>query len=249
MFKPCSKIKSSTFSLIEVLVVFAVIGVLLSLLQPSLKKVIEQANLITCSNNYRFIFMNTDSYTHDNMFYPNALTNLAWTNRGKITWDDLLGMEYDGRNISLASAESWTITYTNDGARTIQNQYHCPSDTRVQSNRAIRSYGLNTNRYSNSIRQGFSNFYDYGTRWSAHISEVPAPAKTFLFAERFVGFLGNLSAGVPYPNWQNTAPPHIDQFNYLFADGHSERFYLEDTFNPNIPAHHAGKYWTRDPND
>jgi prepilin-type processing-associated H-X9-DG protein len=242
-------ITQSCFSFIELIVVFAILAILASLLQPSLKKIIDQSNVLKCSNNYKFLHLNFIQYLEDHTKYPNALTNEAWSDRGSITWDDFLGMDYDGRNISKATAKSYSVTYDNGGSKTLLDFYRCPSDERTHPVRAIRSYTMNVNRYWRSDRQGVSNFYDNGKRWTASVHEVPAPSRTFLLAERFSTFLGTVGSGVSATYWQTPTPPHLGFHNYLFADGHTERFTFEETYDPALPAHIAGKYWTRDPND
>lgn len=54
------------FTLIEMLVVVAVIAILASLLLPALSKVRQRAKMISCTNNFRSYGMAILQYTHDN---------------------------------------------------------------------------------------------------------------------------------------------------------------------------------------
>ena len=61
----------NNFSLIEMLVVFAMMFILTSLLQPSMRRVIESANSIQCLSNYRIIASSIFLYVEDHMKFPN----------------------------------------------------------------------------------------------------------------------------------------------------------------------------------
>lgn len=239
------------FSLIELLVVLALMAVMVSLISPSLKKTQETVDLIACSNNNRQIFLSMSTYVNDYQRYTNAMANADWSDRGGITWDDALGMGYDGRNLSLKLAKKYNLQYGEAGEEQFLKQYICPNDRieRDDSTRPPRSYGLNIYQYSGN-RDGFSNAWDMGERWSAGVHEVPAPEKTLLISEKQIGYIGGVGgAGIANPNWQISPEPHREEFNYLFADGHSEKFYKEDTRDPLKNYWSSGRIWSRDPND
>lgn len=243
--------RKQTFSLIELLVVLAMMAVLVSLISPSLKKTQETVDLIACSNNNRQIFLAMSTYLNDYQRYTNAMANKDWSDRGGITWDDALGMGYDGRNLSLQVANKYNIKYGEAGEDQYLKQYVCPNDRveRTDLTRPPRSYGLNIYQYQGN-REGFSNAWDLGERWTAGSHEVPAPGETILISEKQLGYIGGIGgAGIANPNWQISPEPHREEFNYLFADGHSEKFHKEDTRDPLKNYWNAGKIWTRNPSD
>jgi len=67
------------FSLIELLIVFSIFGILISLLQPSLKSIISSSGFIGCSNNLKqiggghFLYMEDYDYYFSSTYYANSL--------------------------------------------------------------------------------------------------------------------------------------------------------------------------------
>src|SRR5678815_962591 len=66
------------FSLIELLVVVAIIGVLAALLLPALTRAKRQARIIQCKNNLRQLSIATQSYAGDNSAYPLYQFRYSW---------------------------------------------------------------------------------------------------------------------------------------------------------------------------
>ena len=85
------------FTLVELLIVIAIIGILVSLLMPSLKKARYKAKLVVCANNMRQIGLTVTTYTTDNDgYYPH---------RGgtHFRWPRALSNAYNGNDRSLLS--------------------------------------------------------------------------------------------------------------------------------------------------
>ena len=74
------------FTLIELLIVIAIISILLSLLLPVISKARKTARIASCSSNTKQIFTATYSYSTDNKSYYPAPT-APW---GGLDWDDLI---------------------------------------------------------------------------------------------------------------------------------------------------------------
>ena len=81
--------KRKEFTLVELLVVVAIIGMLTALLLPALGNAREAAKRINCASNMKQVFLGLNSYTDDNQgrypfkcFWSTATTDLNWVSYG-----------------------------------------------------------------------------------------------------------------------------------------------------------------------
>ena len=237
--------KACFFSLIELMVVLSVLAILLTLIQPSLRKTYESTKRIQCSSNYKLLHLAFETYVQDFEKYPIALTNIEGSNVGGLTWDDQLALGYDGRNLPIKFVSRFGIEKEQIGTEQQRQTYQCPiiKDQREESVRAARTYAYNV-AYRSGINEGFSNYWSRGVRWSAGINDVPSPGTTLILAEITWGDM-SAAGGAGMPNYRSQpvhGATHFGEYNYLFADGHSESMLREDTGWNRL-------YWTRDSSD
>ena len=157
------------FSLIELLVVVAIIGILSSILLPTLGKVRTKAKITTCLNNSKALSVGLNLYTSDNNdFFPVQDNNIGW--------DDQIS-SYLGFSWTDAEKESAFIVQANYSSIKI---FHCPLDevTRTQATAGAKSYGLNW--YDDPNYPGLS-----GDVVAVKINEVSNSSGTILLGERW----------------------------------------------------------------
>lgn len=163
------KNKLQKFTLIEVLVVVAIIGILASLLLPSLKKARDSSRRGVCVNNLKNISTSLLMYPDDNNQY---FTHGAGRTSRLTTWDDLLGEGgYDGRNITTAVAALARIADPADGSKI----YYCPSAEFDYIN--TRGTGEPNRTYSTN--QNLMGDHDF----SITLNSVASPSSTLLAFE------------------------------------------------------------------
>lgn len=238
------------FTLIELLIVIAIIAILATILFPVFARARENARRSACMSNLRQIGLAFAQYTQDyDETYP---VFMAFSLPGLTTissWDQSIA-PYAG------------VTVDPNASPTI---FKCPSDSiaRTTATNGGRSYAvpmvaIGNNDYSlvNSIVTTASS----GTYFGRKISSLPVPSETILLTER--PFASNLFAqysGVFVycaqtngGNCSRTSEPwgtlnggqdsgmagkqiHFDGWNYLFCDGHVKWLRPEKTvdLNPN----------------
>lgn len=178
------KNKLKRFTLIEVLVVVAIIGILASLLLPSLSKARKSAHRSVCVNNLKNISSALLMYPDDNDSYFTVADGFGA--HVTQTWDDTLGLGgYDGRNLQVAAVSS-NITEA-DGSKI----YYCPSSEFSYLNAAgfpLRTYRVNTslmwriNQPRNFAGLTFGSVIS-SNKGSVQINEVGSPSSTVMISE------------------------------------------------------------------
>jgi len=211
---PKRKSYRAGFTLVELLVVLAIISVLAALLLPSLKKAMNSAHMISCLSNMKQITLGFEQYFGDNNeHYP----------IGRF-WDT--GARGQLPSVSWSETVAENIGYNTAGPIPQKNTFRCPVDDINLKTNAPRSY-----RFSGGI--GYS--YEYsGSHWFSvgvdycKRGKVKYPSTTIVLSEVMYewGTISNLLCFV----FRTDAPGdllslatwHNNSSNYLFADGHAE---------------------------
>jgi prepilin-type N-terminal cleavage/methylation domain-containing protein len=220
------------FSLIELMVVVAIIGILSSLLLPSLNKARKNAKLASCLSTERQIGISVHLYSDDNEnYYPAPYANYGW--------DDMISSYY-GLNWSESDKKENAITNTSYDYSKLQ----CPSDD-IEPNSPTRfrkSYSVNDYKSSSNWLVGIMGHeFNGDPQESRKSTDVTNPSRTIMIGEQwnkwnFAGGAGDQSHGItayfarefifnPGSAAANKVKNHFDQgiSNYTLTDGSAKK--------------------------
>ena len=244
--------KKQVFTLIELLVVIAIIAILAAILLPALGQAREKAKNSGCQSNLKQIGTAAMMYSGSNDDYIVPSSGFPGFSNGKdaTSWDDYLGMGYDGRNLSSSSKDNNyvgnTFTIGSAGDTTL---YSCPADkgTNLDSvanyRYRLRSYALN-GWYGGKLA-GFKKISNVKrASWMFLVAERPSMLLDYPTNHYYCNALGQVgnnqypyvqgTGGTTHP-YQGFLTPsysikgtnvswghHSRRYNYLFMDGHVE---------------------------
>jgi len=221
------------FTLVELLVVMAVVGILAGLLLPTLARSQAKARGLFCQNNNKQLAAAWLMYADDhsqrlayNLAGTVADTNINWA-AGVLDW------ELTADNTNLADLTEAALGPYAAKASTI---YRCPSDSVLSAQQSAagwtsraRSYSMNasvgdagdlTSSGVNTNNPGYVQFFT--------LTSVPVPARIFVFLDEHPdsitdGYFVNRSY---YPAWiRLPASWHNSGATFSYADGHTETYH------------------------
>jgi prepilin-type N-terminal cleavage/methylation domain-containing protein/prepilin-type processing-associated H-X9-DG protein len=237
------------FTLTELFVVIAVLGILVALLLPVLSRARAQSLSIACKNHLSQIGQAMTMYTSDYNIYPTAFGGPPFN-----TWADQL---------SAFSPVGWTNL-----------SWHCPSfianggivewqpppagggKFEASTSYSYNAYGMRG--FQPAGMYGFSNGRPLGLgnlNLKVHDQQIVAPSEMYAVGDArpfhyqvTPGFVGHevmnpwrSLMGMPLATSEG-APPHSQGYNLLFADTHVDLVKRRDYLYPPRTAHN----WNRD---
>jgi prepilin-type N-terminal cleavage/methylation domain-containing protein/prepilin-type processing-associated H-X9-DG protein len=224
------------FTLMELLVVMAIVALLAAMLLPSLSRARAQGHSVACKNNLRQIGIALGMYVSEHRSYPPF-----WSTKSCQLWPDRL-LPYAPLN--------WT-----------NHAWHCPA---YLANGGIvkvvaeplflawTSYAYNSSGAAFRWRSEGDPSLGLGLRPrnAASEPEVRAPAEMYTVTDarsvRLHPGIGGRPSMYAYRNRldldEDTAPPHGQGYNIVFADAHVALVKRNDYLYPPRSAAH----WNRD---
>lgn len=253
MFRFVSRGRQHGFTLVELLVVVAIIAILAGLLLPALSRSKARAQAIMCRNNSKQLAFAWTMYSDDNnmrLAYnlaPNP-GSLSYASPASPNWvNNIMDWELSPANTNLGFVtQSILGNYTSWNA----NVFHCPADNAVSQvqrsagwSSRIRSVSMNAmvGDVGSSMFQNGFNLLNPGYQQFLTESDFRDPASIFVFLDEHPdsiddGYFLNTADVLEWVDLPGSY--HNGGGSFSFADGHTEihRWQSGSTMRPPVPG-------------
>ena len=199
------------FTLIDLLVVIAIIAILAALLLPALSRAKESARAAQCLGNERQIGLAVRLYADDNDDTFPRSQHSAFAN-GQLAWERAIAPQLG------ASTTTWTNLLT--------GVYHCASSKLTSP----LSYGLNV-----YFEVGPDDDYTGKPQTWRKQARILKPSNTIIMAEPNTAadhIMAHFWISQTDADDEVDAKRHAQKANYTFADGHSQKLPMAKTYAP-----------------
>lgn len=217
------------FTMLELLIVIAIIGVLLTFLLPSIKKAKEAAYYAVCTSNMKQLGVATFTYIKENnSFYMSNWKDTDWEAEGRSGPVDDSSWHYKLRNYL-----NLTMTSKGQYKEQIQNVLHCPMEPEPYTDNDRRTYC--SYKFTKRREQNITNhpgLVAENNGMGKNASSISFPGETVAAVERlnnsYLNVVGGSVAKSSDFNLFEDAPaddpytfPHKSQsMHIMWVDGH-----------------------------